>query len=294
MTDLYLIFLVLVWGINYSVVKFALRDFSPLAFNAPRFLIASLILFAILASRGKRLPRFGKDWWLVIFVGILGNAIYQIVFIYGINWTRAGNTSLILASTPIFVTLFSVMMGHDKVSSKMWIGILASFAGVALVTFGSSESIGIGGTTLKGDLTILLGAVLWSTYLVASAPLVKRYGAIATSAATLWVGTPVMVLCSVPAMLTQNWRIVGPADWSALLFSATFSIAIAQVIWYRAVRERGNSRTSVYSNLTPLAGLLFAWPMLGETPRPVQIAGATAILAGAYLAGIRQVSPAAE
>ena len=47
--DVAIVLLVLIWGSNFSVVKAALSEFSPLAFNSTRFVLASLLLAAFLA-----------------------------------------------------------------------------------------------------------------------------------------------------------------------------------------------------------------------------------------------------
>ncbi len=285
MTDLSLLFLVFVWGLNYSIVKEALNHFSPLTFNGIRFLIASLVIFILFKGYNRTFPSFRKDWGKVIVVGLLGNTFYQILFILGVSWTLAGNTSLILATTPVFVALFAVMLEKEKVSPRMWGGIFASLFGVGLVVIGSHSAIGLGKGTLRGDLTVFLAGIVWSIYIVASAPLVRKYGAMATTAATLWTGAFFLFLCSIPSLLHQNWSIITGRDWGALFYSAILSIALAQVLWYRAIGERGNARTSAYSNLIPLVGLLVAWPMLGETPQFLQIIGGAAIIAGLFLTG---------
>ncbi len=294
MTDLYLVLVVLIWGMNYAIIKHALAHFSPLSFNGLRFLLASLVLFVWFAVRKKRLPRFGTDWRWVLVVALLGHVLYQITFIYGANWTRAGNTSLILASTPVFVAIFSMIAGHETITGRMWLGIFSSFLGVSLIVLGSAHGVEFRSEGIRGDMTVLGAAVLWSAYIVSSTRLVRNYGAIATTAATLWVGAPILLAFSLSSLVHQDWGAIDLADWAALFYSGLLAIAVAQVIWYRAIRERGNARTSVYSNIVPLVGLLAAWPMLGEKPRPLQIAGAAAILTGAFLAGIRRESPAGE
>ncbi len=52
-TDLALLGMSLIWGVNFSVIKIALREFEPLAFNALRFVLASLTLFLFLRVSGS-------------------------------------------------------------------------------------------------------------------------------------------------------------------------------------------------------------------------------------------------
>src|SRR5215204_5751608 len=92
-----LLFMVVIWAVNFSVVAVALKKLSPLAFNALRFPLAAALLFMILRTRGPvplptraELPR-------VLAVGLLGNLLYQMLFIFGLDRPRAGNASLLLA-----------------------------------------------------------------------------------------------------------------------------------------------------------------------------------------------------
>jgi hypothetical protein len=95
-----------IWGVNFSVVKGALADFSPLSFNAVRFGTASLILLSLLWLRERNLGIRKKDVGYFVMLGLIGNTAYQLFFINGIALTTATNSSLILATTPIFIVLF--------------------------------------------------------------------------------------------------------------------------------------------------------------------------------------------
>src|SRR6266545_7312964 len=92
---LVLMAMVIIWGVNFSIAKYALERVPPLAFNALRFPLASLLLLAVLGLRGNvRLP--GRaDWSRVLIFGLLGNLLYQLCFIFGLDHTRAGTASLL-------------------------------------------------------------------------------------------------------------------------------------------------------------------------------------------------------
>ncbi|MCJ7560536.1 DMT family transporter, partial [Candidatus Bathyarchaeota archaeon] len=100
--DLLLVAMSFIWGINFSVVKGALANFSPLSFNAIRFGTASLILLSLLWIRERSLGVRKKDVGRFVMLALIGNTVYQLFFIMGIARTTAINSSLILATTPIF------------------------------------------------------------------------------------------------------------------------------------------------------------------------------------------------
>ena len=279
---------VFIWGINYGIVKKALDDFLPLTFNGIRFILAGFFLLAFFLQQKKSLPNFREDGLRFLLAGFIGNFIYQLCFIYGMSWTLAGNTSLILAISPVFVAFFSRISGEEKVKLKKWIGAVISFVGIAFVVSGGNRGFHLTSLTFKGDMIEFLAAVLWSLYIVLSAPLAKKYGAITAVSINLWTGSFFLIIFSIPSFMAQNWSLITWGDWGALLYSAAFSIAIGRILWYRGISKIGSASTSVYSNLTPLIALLMAWVILGEKPEWIQWAGAAAILTGVFLAGIQK------
>jgi drug/metabolite transporter (DMT)-like permease len=274
---------VLIWAANFSVVKAALTDFRPLAFNALRFLLASALIFVFLRISGASLRFERRDWPALVGVGLLGNTAYQVLFIYGIYWTLAGNASLLLATVPVFVLLFSVGARHENPSLAAWAGVILSFAGIVLVVLGGAKAVRFGAGTWRGDLTLLVAAVGWSAYTVGSSGLVRRYGALPVTAATLWIGAAGLILISLPSLAAQSWASVRPVAWLGLAFSGCLSITVAYWLWYDSVERIGSSRTAIYSNTVPVAALLIAWVMLGERPTWLHVAGTAAILAGVAL-----------
>jgi drug/metabolite transporter (DMT)-like permease len=260
--------LIFIWAANFSVVKYALRDMSPLAFNGLRVTLASIVLWVSVKVGGRSMAMDRRYWPALVGLGILGNTIYQVLFIYGIDWTLAGNASLMLAATPIFTTLLSIAFRQERVGSMAWTGVAIS---------------------VVGFLTVLTASVCWSVYTVGSSPLVRRYGALPVTAVTMWIGALVLLAVSVPSFLAQDWTAVRPLSWLALFYSGAFAIALAYLIWYYSIRQLGNTRTAVYSNFIPVVALVIAWLMLSEVPTWLQLAGAAAIVGGTVLVRLGRI-----
>lgn len=281
-TELGLLLMVVVWGVNFAVVKQALATFPPLGFNALRFALASLFVLVVLRTRGPlRLPE-RRDLPRILVLGVVGNVIYQVGFILGLERTRAGNASLMLALTPIMTALLTAAEGTERPGPRTWSGTGVSAVGVALVT-GSAVSLGGSLRSLSGDLMLIGAAFVWAIYTVGAAPLVRRYGAVPVTAWTLWVGTVGLLALGLPTLALQRWDRVAPGAWGGLVFSAVFAIGLAYLLWYRGVQRIGNTRTAIFSNLTPLVALVFGALLLGEVPTTGAVLGAGMILAGLML-----------
>jgi drug/metabolite transporter (DMT)-like permease len=289
LTALALLALIVFWGANFSVVKFALRDLTPLVFTTLRFVLASgcLWVFLIVGANRVRIQRL--HWVAMVALGLVGTTAYQTLFIYGIDWSLAGNASLMLATTPIFTTLLSLIFRQERSSPTVGIGVGVSALGIVLVVLGSTKGVSFSGETLAGDLAVLAAAAAWSVYTVGSVPLVHRYGVVPVTAVTMWVGTLGLLIVSLPACAAQDWAGVRPASWLAVLYSGVFAIAIAYFLWYYCIRHIGSTRTSVYTNFTPVVAVLIAWLTLGETPSLTQTVGAGGILAGSVLVRLGKI-----
>jgi len=286
--DLAIVLLVLIWGSNFSVVKSALSEFSPLAFNATRFVLASAVLAVLLTISGVRVRFPKQDVLRLVGLGLLGNVLYQGLFIYGIDGTRAGNAALMLSTVPLIVTVLSVGLKHETISRAGWAGVALSISGIVVILWGSSRGLSFGSDTMRGDLIMLGSALAWSVYTVLSSPYVQKYGTLPVTAFTMWIGTVGLVAISTPALLAQDWISISPGAWGGLVFSGAFSLALAYILWYYGIRHLGSSRTAVYSNTVPVVALLVAWLTLGEVPTLVQVVGTVMILGGIGLARLRR------
>lgn len=294
LADIGLIFVAAIWGVNFSVMKVVLAELDPLALNALRFPMAALALALILkATPGPLLPH-RDDLWRVIVLGVVGNVAYQLCFIFGLDWTLAGNASLLLATTPAWTLLFSRLAGHEALTGPAVGGVAATLAGIALVVFGRGEALALDSQTLAGDLLMLTASTLWAAYTVAGLDPVSRYGALRMTTWTLWVGTPVLVVMGVPSIAATNLDDVSIGAWLGVGYAGLLSIALAYLLWYHGVQVLGNNRTAIYSNLVPVMALVTAWLWLGEVPKVLQLAGAAIILAGLSAARFAQSARSGE
>jgi drug/metabolite transporter (DMT)-like permease len=281
--DALLVIMTVIWGSNYSVIKSALREIPAAGFNGLRLLIASALFLLAIASRKDRqaaaLTR--ADWWIIAALGFVGHFVYQILFMTGLSHTSVANSALLIGCTPIIIALLSAALGLERISPLRWAGALLSAFGIYLVV---GRGAAVNGRTVFGDLTMLGAVVCWSVATVAARPILTRQSPLVVTGYSMALGTLLYLPYCWPEWRQLAWRSVSTGAWWALTFSAVFGLCIAYVIWFTAVQRLGNTRTSVYSNVVPIAAMLVAWAWLGEPIGGLQIAGTAAIVGGVALA----------
>jgi len=282
--DVLLILMSFVWGINFSFVKGALIDFSPLSFNALRFGTSSVILLCLLWLRERNLRISRKDVGYFVMLGLIGNTAYQLFFIHGIALTTATNSSLIIATTPIFIVIFGSALRVEKVTSRIVQGVILSFVGIVMIILGSGKNLSFTDQSWMGDLLTIANPICWGLYTVLSKPLLKEYSPLKLTTITMAIGTVPILLVSAPALSMENWDAISTNSWLGLAFSAVFAIAIGYVVWYTGVNRIGTSRTALYENLVTVFAVASAWIMLSESMTAIQIAGAALVFVSLYVA----------
>jgi drug/metabolite transporter (DMT)-like permease len=130
---------------------------------------------------------------------------------------------------------------------------------------------------------ILVGNLFWAIYTVFSKPLLERMSALRLATLTLSFGTLFYLPLTAREIAALDWGSLSARSWAALAFSAVFAIAISYVVWYSSVKRVGNTKTGIYSNITPVLTVFFAQLFLGERIGLTKVIGALVIILGFYL-----------
>src|SRR2546423_72121 len=289
LTDVSLLLMALIWGVNYTSVKYATGVIEPLAFNGVRVTLAaiSLVLIAQVATRVFTIEPEGwpgaRDAIALVLLGVLGNGVYQSRFVEGIARARAGDAALLISAAPAFIAIIGRLRGTEQVSARGVVGIALSILGMGFVVIGTTNANGDQRATLLGDSLLLISSLCWSIYAVYLQPYTHRTGGIHLSALTMVGGMVPLLAAAAPAMLATDWTHVPTLAWGSLAYSGFFALVIAYLFWYAGVRVLGPTRTAMYANLQPIFAVAVASLVLGEVITGWQVAGAISIITGLVL-----------
>ncbi|MEM1116852.1 MAG: DMT family transporter [Bacteroidota bacterium] len=283
-SEIGLLAVVLIWGVNFAVIKVPLEVAEPFVVNLLRFVVSLAVLGALHVRQSQHrgtspLATFEIGRWRVVGIGLLGIAVYQVGFILGVDRVTAGMGALLIASSPMWTVLTGHLMGIDRLRPLGWAGILLGLLGVALVTLGRPEAE-LGGDA-SGIGLMLLAALAWGLYTTLTRPLLDR-GA-SPVGLTFWgivISFPVLVALALPHLAATDWDRLGAWEWASIVFSGGLSTGIAYGIWNAAVKAVGPSKTAAFSNLVPFVGLGAGALLLSEPIRALQVVGGLLIVAG--------------
>jgi len=272
---------VVCWAANFVIVKAAIADVPALVFTGIRYLLASgsLLLLLRLRTGSLLIPR--RDLAVALVLGALGFGIYQVLWISGLRTITAGESALLVATSPVIVALVAAAIGVESLSLGRSAGVLVSFVGVSIV-IGAGGGLALG-ASLVGDLLTLGGTVAWAAYTAFTARAMRRIDAVPLTAWAVVGGTLVVVPLAAWEAVTGPAFDLGPASLAAIAYSGILAAGLANVLIAHGVRLVGPTPVTVLQYGVPPLAVVLGAVFLREEIRPGHVLGGAVIVLGVVL-----------
>ncbi|MDR3563962.1 MAG: DMT family transporter [Negativicutes bacterium] len=281
--EIVLLLTVFIWGINTPVVKIGLVYMPPILYNALRLLLATVIAWSALLYSGTYRPLQDGDGRRILTISLLGFVFFQVLFTAGLPQTTAGNASLVLALTPVFVAVTSRIFKGESIAGAVVAGIGVSLLGMAVVIFGSGKAVSLTGGHLAGALLILLGQVGNGYYVVYSKDLLERYSTYQITTYVMTLSALAFGVLAIPELSVWQWTEVPGVAWLSIAVSGTFGLCIGNLLWVWVLGKMNGTKASMFQNLSPIVSIAAGVLFLGESFGLLQLVGAGIVFAGLYL-----------
>ncbi|MFG3556297.1 DMT family transporter [Micromonospora sp. NPDC047557] len=278
---------VLAWGAMFPILASALSRVDPLNLTTARYLLAAVILVAILLVReGSAALRLGGRGVEVVVLGVVGFAGFNLLTNLALEHAAPQQVALFVATTPIVTQL--VRWARDGVRPKPLLLVLSLVAllGVGLViTRGSLAGLGQFGL---GGL-MMIGAVLgWGIYTHGA----SRFGAwspLRFTTLTALAGAAALLAASIGADAVGWQHVPAVADLVAITPQLAYAVLVAAVVavlaWNTGVQRLGAANAALFMNLVPVTTFVVQIAR-GYRPEAVELVGAAITIAALVAANL--------
>ena len=261
-----LVVLSLIWSYNWIVMKQVLRYIGPFEFSALRYALGTVVLFGVLVLRRESLRP--PPLLQTALIGLAQTMGFQAFVQYALVTGGAGKTALLAYTMPFWVVLFAWWLLNDRPNTRLWIGLGVAALGLLLVL---EPWQGIGGT--ESSMLAITGGACWAIGVVLSKRLFQR-GNVSALSLTAWQ----MLMGSIGLIALAVAVEERSIEWShyfigALIYNAVLSSGLAWLMWSYVVNRLPTQIAGLASLVIPIAGIGFAWLLLGERPSPMESAG---------------------
>jgi drug/metabolite transporter (DMT)-like permease len=274
--------LCLIWGSTWLFIKLGLRDLPPFTFAGIRFLLASAILWAIVIARRRPLPKTGRDWLKLAWMGSITFALNYGLIFWGEQHISSGLAAVLQAMIPAFGLIFAhFYLPNERLTARKLAGVATGVAGVGLIFYDQMKIEGM--AALQGSVALLLSSVCAAYSNVFIKSRCQHIDSSVIAAGQMVWG--VFPLLTLGAVLEGD-----PFDhrWSmrsalALAYLALIGSVLAFLLYFWLVTKIEVTKTMLISLVTPVTALLIGWLALDERLSWRVAAGSAAILAGIWL-----------
>lgn len=267
----------LIWGTTYLAIRVALETIPPALIGGLRFVIAGLVLAAVLAARGERLP--GREHWRgLMLVGVLLIGVGNGMVVVAEQWVPSGIAAVVIATTPFWMaTVEAWIPGGERFSRRTLSGMSIGFAGILLLLWPDLTAGGsLGRQFLIGLIALQLAEIGWSIGTSYSKRHSKEMNALGAAALQMCFGGAAMLIIG-----------IARGEWTALSFTPRSAAAeiylivagslVAFPAYIYALKHLPVSTVALYSYINPVIAVVLGALLLGE-PFGVRIVLASALV----------------
>ena len=266
--------MVIIWGLNFVVMKFCLQDMPPLLLGTMRFVFVAFP--AVLFVRRPTVPLH-----LLVAYGLtIGFGQFALVFSAIYVGMPTGLASLVL-QTQVFITLLlSALAFGDRLRLSNFLGLALAFAGLSLLMFASVSGRGV---SIPGFILTLCAAASWACGNIVT----KKIGKVDVLGLVAWGAVVSVVPFALTSLLLEGWPQITQSlthlSMTSVLGVAYLSFGASLVgytIWGHLLGTHPVWKVAPLTLLVPIVGLLAGWMILGEALSPLQMIGCVTVLGG--------------
>ena len=271
---------VLIWGVNFVVIRWGLNEVPPFLLAAARF---SLVVFpAIFFIKKPNVP-----WRWLIAYGLF-NSFGQFAFLF---WAMkvgmpAGLASVVHQAQVFFTLIFSVLILQQRTQVTQWLGLMIAVMGLALIAYGKNAGTPVGmQMTSLGLVLNLLGAASWAIGNVVVSAMRRAGIQPEPFGLVIWSSLiPILPFLLISGLFERHvypdWQAISWHSMVSALYLAWAATLLGYGLWSRLLSQYEPNRVAPFTLLVPVVGLLTAWLVLGERLNQWQLWGSACLLIG--------------
>ena len=276
-----LLSVVVLWGVNFVVMKFALRDFTPFQLGAARYVFAVLPLILFI-----RPPRI--HWkWVLLYGSFQGVGQFGILFIALSVGMTAALASVLLQTQVFFTALFGFVLLQERANRPLQVGMLLAAFGLGCFALNYLQPGASAGsaTTLLGFALTLAAAAMWALSNIVARRVQQLHADYSPVAFVVWSSSvailPFVALALVfdaPEVRWQ-WLDARASSWLAVAYLGWAATIVGYSLWTGLLKRHPANRVAPFSLGVPIVGLTTGMLVLGEVITPWQWAGIALVVA---------------
>ncbi len=278
------------WAGNFVMARGVHEWVMPFTLSFWRWLVALIVLLPYgMPHVIKQFPIIRQHWKYFICMGFISVCAFNSLIYTAAHYTTTHHITLISATSPIWTLVIAGVIGLERMSRYKIGGAACALLG-ALVIICNGDIWSIGALEWnKGDLIIVVSAVIWAVYSVGLQYKPKGISMRCQLTSFIIVGLVFLVPC-------YSWELWRGYDtpfnmkaWIAYLYVGIFGSVVAWFLWNYAIQTIGSVKSGLVYYTIPAFSAVLAVILLGEPLEPYHFYGFALVVAGIIISNLRKL-----
>jgi drug/metabolite transporter (DMT)-like permease len=275
----------LFWAGNFVFGKPLSEALPPFGINLIRWALACMVLVPLMLALEGRLPRPARRLWpSLIAMAVTGVFLFNALVYLSLEYTTSTNAALINGTTPILTMILATAIGFDRLMGRRLAGVFTSLVGVSWIISRGSLEVFSSFSFNRGDLVMLVAALLWAIYTILVNRVMRTLSPLATMTIITVLALPLLGVIGGYELATRPIGPITPVVVIGLVYVGTVASVAAFISWSIGIVGIGAARGSVFLNLIPVFTAVVAMLTLGERLGLAQLVGGLLVICGVTLA----------
>ncbi|MNX07836.1 putative DMT superfamily transporter inner membrane protein [compost metagenome] len=253
-------------GSSIVVGKWVTLIFPVFLASLLRFGLASVLLILILLII-EGIPKVtGRELLLLLLQSLTGIFLFNICLLIGLRWTPAVEGGIITSTTPLVISVLSVILFKDKIPMRAWSGVLLAVIGIVIIRLldAPSSSAESGGFSWPGYALLGIAVISEALFTLIGKRLSGRLSPLAiTTYVTIW-GFVLFLPAGLYQAASFDFSIPSNGDWLCLIYLAVIVTVIGFVLWYYGVSAVSTSTSASFTGIIAVSSLVLSSLLLHE------------------------------
>jgi drug/metabolite transporter (DMT)-like permease len=266
-----------VWGSTYLAIRIGVAHLPPFLFAGVRFLVAGLLLSAIVLSLGIRLPSRARDWRTLAITGVFLLCGANAILVWSEQFMDSGVASVFVAAMPLWAAFFDAVVpgGKTPLTWRIGVGLGIGFLGSALLAGITPHELAT--ADLRGPIALTFGSACWalgSVYWKRNPTEVSPYAAAAVQMAIAGA-----ILCVFGLALGEaaDFHLRG-TGLAAMAYLVVFGSLVGYTAFGYALEHGSATVVGTYAYVNPVVAVFLGWLILSEAVTlPILVGGAIVV-----------------
>lgn len=277
---LYLTVAASIWGGMYVSSKYVLATIPPMTLLLLRYIIATLTLTCVCFIKKEELKKI-RHWNWFIQIGFIGYFLSIGTQFIGTNLSNAHIAALITSLSPVFLSLFAIIILKEKMTYVQFISIILAIIGLLFIIGLPANS---NDQTFIGSLILIGTSATWGYYSVIVRKASAHYSPLQLTTVGIWIA----LFFTLPASFVEvpQWNVSQWLDLDIMLnviFIGFISTAFAFFCWNKGLELTPSHQAGLFFFFQPIVGSILGWIILGEELSLSFMLGSFMILISVYI-----------